>query len=230
MVIVAQLHVSSRTANSRLLFPETSVQCYSDLLLYAFETVVKWRDQGNCDISCFTHRVLLQCVRIHTDGRMATVYLKRRDLLRLFTLDPRDLRCIDPNLHYTRLSPSLYVRGNVILAQLSGVRLIITGSTALLLDPHSSAARKLLGQLIPKLQVRAILLTPPPYFSSFGSKTPVAPLGNREGSKRGKLQLLVAGIFPLFLPFMVLERIAGCRVWGPSHPTPGSAQPHSHRG
>ena len=86
---------------------------------------------------------------------MATVYLKRRDLLRLFSLDPRDLRCIDPNLHYTRLSPSLYVRGNVILAQLAGVRLIITGTTALLLDPHSSAARKLLGQLIPKLQARA---------------------------------------------------------------------------
>lgn len=97
---------------------------------------------------------LLQCVRIHTDGRMATVYLKRRDLLRLFALDPRDLRCIDPNLHYTRLSPSLYVRGNVILAQLAGVRLIITGNTALLLDPHSSAAKKLLGQLVPKLQAR----------------------------------------------------------------------------
>ena len=96
----------------------------------------------------------MQCVRIHTDGRMATVYLKRRDLLRLFALDPRDLRCIDPNLHYTRLSPSLYVRGNVILAQLAGVRLIITANTALLLDPHSSAARKLLGQLVPKLQVR----------------------------------------------------------------------------
>jgi hypothetical protein len=95
----------------------------------------------------------LQCVRIHPDGRMATVFLKRRDLLRLFSLDARDLRCIDPNLQYTRSSPSTYVRGNVILAQLAGMRLIITANTALLLDPHSGAARKLLGQLIPKLQV-----------------------------------------------------------------------------
>lgn len=98
---------------------------------------------------------MLQCVRIHPDGRVATVYLKRRDLLRLFALDPRDLRRIDPNLQYTRSSPTLYVRDNLILAQLAGARLIITASASLLLDPHCAAARKLLGELIPKLQVTA---------------------------------------------------------------------------
>lgn len=99
--------------------------------------------------------VVLQCVRIHPDGRVATVYLKRRDLLRLFALDPRDLRRIDPNLQYTRSSPTLYVRDSLILAQLAGARLIITASASLLLDPHCAAARKLLGELIPKLQVTA---------------------------------------------------------------------------
>lgn len=102
-----------------------------------------------------TAEAVVQCVRIHPDGRVATVYLKRRDLLRLFALDPRDLRRIDPNLQYTRSSPTLYVRDNLILAQLAGARLIITASTSLLLDPHCPAARKLLGELIPKLQVIA---------------------------------------------------------------------------
>jgi hypothetical protein len=97
----------------------------------------------------------LQCVRLHPDGRVATVYLKRRDLLRLFTLDPRDLRRIDPNLQFTRSSPTMYVKDNVLLVQLAGVRLIITAQTALVLDPHCDSARQFLSEIIPKLQVSA---------------------------------------------------------------------------
>ena len=97
----------------------------------------------------------MQCVRLHPDGRVATVYLKRRDLLRLFTLDPRDLRRIDPNLQFTRSSPSMYVKENVLLVQVSGVRLIITAQTALILDPHCESARQFLSEIIPKLQVSA---------------------------------------------------------------------------
>lgn len=97
----------------------------------------------------------MQCVRIHLDGRIATVHLKRRDLLRLFGLDPRDLRRIDPHLQFTRSSPTVYVKDNVLLVQLSGVRLIITAQTALVLDPHCEAARQFLAGVIPQLQVAA---------------------------------------------------------------------------
>lgn len=97
----------------------------------------------------------MQCVRVHPDGRVATVFLKRRDLLRLFTLDPRDLRRIDPHLQFTRSSPTMYVKDNVVLVQLAGVRLIITAQTALVLDPHCPASRQFLAEIIPKLQVAA---------------------------------------------------------------------------
>lgn len=94
-------------------------------------------------------------MRLHRDGRVATVFLKRRDLLRLFSLDPRDLRRIDPHLPYTRTSPTLAVKDNVVLVQLAGVRLIITAHTALILDPHFPSSRKFLSDIIPKLQVAA---------------------------------------------------------------------------
>lgn len=97
----------------------------------------------------------VQCVRLHRDGRVATVFLKRRDLLRLFALDPRDMRRIDPHLPYTRSSPTLSVQGNVVLVQLAGVRLIITAHTALVLDPHHPSSRQFLSDIIPKLQVAA---------------------------------------------------------------------------
>lgn len=97
----------------------------------------------------------MQCVRLHPDGRVATVYLKRRDLLRLFSLDPRDLRRIDPHLQFTKSSPTMYVKENVVLVQLAGVRLIITAHTALVLDPHFVTTRQFLSEIIPKLQVAA---------------------------------------------------------------------------
>lgn len=95
----------------------------------------------------------VQCVRIIPTGRATKLFLKRRDLLREFRLAPRDLRQIDPHLSFTRSSPVLSIKDNVLLVQLSGVRIIITAQTALLLDPRCRAARQYLGQIVPRLQV-----------------------------------------------------------------------------
>ena len=95
-------------------------------------------------------------MRIVSSGRATKLYLKRRDLLRSFALAPRDLRRIDPHLSFTRSSPVLTIKDNVLLVQLSGVRLIITAQSALLLDPRCRAARQFLGQIVPRLQVREV--------------------------------------------------------------------------
>ncbi len=52
-------------------------------------------------------------------------YIKRRDLLKLYRLQPRDLRRIDPSLAVTKASaPTMFVKENVMILSFGGVRCV----------------------------------------------------------------------------------------------------------
>ncbi len=48
--------------------------------------------------------------------------MRRRDLLREHRLQPRDLRRIDPSIDFTKTSPSITIKEDVLLLNLGGVR------------------------------------------------------------------------------------------------------------
>jgi magnesium transporter len=78
--------------------------------------------------------------------------VKRRDLLREHSLQPRDLRRIDPAIDFTKTSPSVTIKENVLLLNLGGIRAIVDADKALLFEPNSANTRKLLDTIVPRLQ------------------------------------------------------------------------------
>lgn len=61
-------------------------------------------------------------LRLDASGRTRKFYVRRRDLLREYRLQPRDLRRIDPTIDFTKTSPSITIKENVLLLCLGGVR------------------------------------------------------------------------------------------------------------
>lgn len=55
---------------------------------------------------------------------MRRLRIKRRDLLREHRLQPRDLRRIDPMIDFTKTSPSITIKEDVLLLNLGGVRCV----------------------------------------------------------------------------------------------------------
>ena len=82
-------------------------------------------------------------------GATYRAYLKRRDLLRHYDLQPRDLRRIDPALADT--SPCLSVRDNAILISLGGMRGIISANKAIVFEPDSPYTKKFIEIVSPRL-------------------------------------------------------------------------------
>lgn len=61
-------------------------------------------------------------LRLDRDGKVKQVFARRRDLLREYRLQPRDLRRIDPSVDVNKTPPSITVKDNVVLLCLGGVR------------------------------------------------------------------------------------------------------------
>ena len=64
----------------------------------------------------------VQVLRLDTTGRARRFFVRRRDLLREHRLQPRDLRRIDPSIDFTKTSPSITIKEDVLLLNLGGVR------------------------------------------------------------------------------------------------------------
>jgi hypothetical protein len=63
-----------------------------------------------------------QVLRLDETGAVRRLRIKRRDLLREHHLQPRDLRRIDPSIDFTKTSPSITLKEDVLLLNLGGVR------------------------------------------------------------------------------------------------------------
>uniref|UniRef100_A0A383WIT7 Magnesium transporter n=1 Tax=Tetradesmus obliquus TaxID=3088 RepID=A0A383WIT7_TETOB len=96
-----------------------------------------------------------EVLRLDEAGAVRRLRIKRRDLLREHGLQPRDLRRIDPTIDFTKTSPSITIKEDVLLLNLGGIRAIVTADKALLFEPASGNTRKLLDTLVPRLQASA---------------------------------------------------------------------------
>eukprot|EP00878_Enallax_costatus_P009886 GHUV01010323.1.p1 GENE.GHUV01010323.1~~GHUV01010323.1.p1 ORF type:complete len:671 (+),score=155.93 GHUV01010323.1:200-2212(+) len=96
-----------------------------------------------------------EVLRLDEAGAVRRLRIKRRDLLREYGLQPRDLRRIDPTIDFTKTSPSITIKEDVLLLNLGGIRAIVTAEKALLFEPASNNTRKLLDTLVPRLQASA---------------------------------------------------------------------------
>lgn len=63
-----------------------------------------------------------EVLRLEAAGSSRGFYVRRRDVLREHKLQPRDLRRIDPSVDFTKTSPSVTIKENVLLLNLGGVR------------------------------------------------------------------------------------------------------------
>lgn len=63
-----------------------------------------------------------QVLRLDQNGAVRRLRIKRRDLLRNYRLQPRDLRRIDPTIDFTKTSPSITIKEDVLLLNLGGIR------------------------------------------------------------------------------------------------------------
>lgn len=61
-------------------------------------------------------------LRLDATAKARRFYVRRRDLLREHRLQPRDLRRIDPSIDFTKTSPSITIKEDVLLLNLGGVR------------------------------------------------------------------------------------------------------------
>ena len=77
--------------------------------------------QGH-ESTLLAHCWSLQVLRLDASGRTRKFYVRRRDLLREFRLQPRDLRRIDPTIDFAKTSPSITIKEDVLLLCLGGVR------------------------------------------------------------------------------------------------------------
>ncbi len=64
----------------------------------------------------------LQVLRLDGGGKVRRLYVRRRDLLREYGLQPRDLRRVDPSQDFTKTAPSIAIKENVLLLNLGGIR------------------------------------------------------------------------------------------------------------
>ncbi|GLC35801.1 hypothetical protein PLESTB_000495700 [Pleodorina starrii] len=93
-----------------------------------------------------------EVLRLDATARARRFFVRRRDLLREHRLQPRDLRRIDPSIDFTKTSPSITIKEDVLLLNLGGVRAIVTAEKALLFEPLSATTRKFLEVVLPRLQ------------------------------------------------------------------------------
>lgn len=64
----------------------------------------------------------MQVLRLDAHGKTRKLSVRRRDLLKEYMLQPRDLRRVDPIVDVNKTSPSITIKENVLLLCLGGVR------------------------------------------------------------------------------------------------------------
>ncbi|QDZ20853.1 magnesium transporter [Chloropicon primus] len=96
-----------------------------------------------------TGSLVYEVLTMDWKGGTYRAYLKRRDLLRHYDLQPRDLRRIDPAL--SDPSPCLSVRDNAILISMGGMRGIISANKAIVFEPDSPYTKKFIEIVSPRL-------------------------------------------------------------------------------
>ena len=97
-------------------------------------------------------KAVFEVQRIDKQGKSRRVYVRRRDLIRTHSLQPRDLRRVDPSLSPTKTSPSVAIKEDCVLINIGGVRAVITADKCLLFEPASSSCGKFMELVLPKLQ------------------------------------------------------------------------------
>jgi len=97
-------------------------------------------------------KAVFEVQRIDKQGKSRRVYVRKRDLIRTHSLQPRDLRRVDPSLSPTKTSTSVAIKEECVLINIGGVRAVITADKCLLFEPASSSCRKFMELVLPKLQ------------------------------------------------------------------------------
>jgi Mg2+ and Co2+ transporter CorA len=97
-------------------------------------------------------KAVFEVQRIDKQGKSRRVYVRRRDLIRTHSLQPRDLRRVDPSLSPTKTSPSVAIKEDCVLINIGGVRAVITADKCLLFEPSSTSCGKFMELVLPKLQ------------------------------------------------------------------------------
>ncbi|KAH7616038.1 putative Magnesium transporter MRS2-A, chloroplastic [Nannochloris sp. 'desiccata'] len=97
-------------------------------------------------------KAVFEVQRIDKQGKSRRVYVRRRDLIRTHSLQPRDLRRVDPSLSPTKTSPSVAIKEDCVLINIGGVRAVITADKCLLFEPASKSCGKFMELVLPKLQ------------------------------------------------------------------------------
>jgi len=105
---------------------------------------------GAKQASVLSGSLVYEALALDANGKTSKVYLKRRDLLRCYDLQPRDLRRVDPSKSDAG-SPSLSVRDEAILISLGGMRGIISAEKAIIFEPDSPYAKKFIDIVSPRL-------------------------------------------------------------------------------
>jgi hypothetical protein len=102
-------------------------------------------------------RAVYNTLRIDPTGNTRRIYVKKRDLIRQYKLQPRDLRRMDPSLSagHRASSPSLTVKENCVLINTCGVRAIIDAEKVILFESDSFWSRRFQELVIPGLQAAA---------------------------------------------------------------------------
>jgi hypothetical protein len=100
-------------------------------------------------------KAVFEVQRIDKLGKSRRVYVRRRDLIRTHSLQPRDLRRVDPSLSPTKTSPSVAIKEDCVLINIGGVRAVITADKCLLFEPSSNSCGKFMELVLPKLQSSA---------------------------------------------------------------------------
>lgn len=100
-------------------------------------------------------RTTFEVMRFDQAGQCRLITVKRRDILRLFSLMTRDLRRIDPALDRVDTSGAIVIREKAILLNLAGVRCIIAADRCFVFYPEGAPAKKFLEAIIPKLRHKA---------------------------------------------------------------------------
>lgn len=117
------------------------------------ENLKKLRVEGARNhVASTVGRAVYKIARLDAFGNVEIIFVKKRDLLRVQALAPRDLRRLDPSLSATKTSDTLVVKDDVMVINLGGVRSIVAADYALLFEPDSDLARLFLKTLTSRLK------------------------------------------------------------------------------
>jgi len=117
------------------------------------ENLKKLRVEGTRNhVASTVGRAVYTIARLDAFGNVEIINVKKRDLLRVQALAPRDLRRLDPSLSATKTSDTLVVKDDVMVINLGGVRAIVAADYALLFEPDSDLAKLFLKTLTTRLK------------------------------------------------------------------------------